>query len=38
MITKAERLLLLAQAIADETPNFFVAIGAGPEICAPMHS
>jgi len=28
-ITKAERLLLIAQAIADETPNFFVAIGEG---------
>lgn len=28
-ISKAERLLLLAQAIADETHNFFVAIGEG---------
>ncbi|SRR6266513_384104 len=28
-ITKAERLLLIAQAIAEETPNFFVAIGEG---------
>ena len=28
-ITKAERLLLIAQAIADETPKFFVAIGEG---------
>jgi hypothetical protein len=28
-ITKAERLLLLAQAIAEETPNFFIAIGKG---------
>jgi len=29
-ITKAERLLLIAQGIAEETPNFFVAIGQGP--------
>src|SRR6266404_831746 len=28
-ITKAERLLLIAQAIAEETPDFFVAIGEG---------
>lgn len=28
-ITKAEHMLLLAQAIADETPNFFVAMGEG---------
>ncbi len=28
-ITKAQRLLLIAQTIADETPNFFIAIGEG---------
>jgi len=28
-ITKAERLLLIAQAIAEETPGFFTPIGAG---------
>jgi hypothetical protein len=28
-ISKAERLLLIAQAIAEETPNFFIAIGEG---------
>ncbi len=28
-ITKAERLLLIAQTIAEATPNFFVAIGQG---------
>lgn len=28
-ITKPEQLLLMAQAIAEETPNFFTAIGQG---------
>ena len=28
-ISKAERLLIIAQAIAEETPNFFIAIGEG---------
>jgi hypothetical protein len=29
LITKAERLLLIAQEIVEETPDFFVAIGEG---------
>jgi len=29
-ISKAEQLFLIAQAIAEGIPNFFVAIGAGP--------
>jgi hypothetical protein len=28
-ITKAERLLLIAQEIVEETPGFFIAIGQG---------
>jgi pyrrolidone-carboxylate peptidase len=29
-VTKAERLLLIAQEIAEATPTFFIALGQGP--------